>query len=77
MSLKPDGTYECDGCGAGLENSGAEFAVTISGSDPGDPRRQRILQLCLPREEDGKRVRGCRDRVLTRAALRHYHESRS
>lgn len=73
MSLRPDGTYRCDRCDADIVNGGAQYAVTIAGADPDAPQYQRVLHLCLPREDDDTHVPGCRDRVLTATALAAYH----
>jgi len=76
VSRRPDGSNRCDRCDADVHNGGPLYAVTISGVDPDDPGAVWQLHLCLPRDEDGTHVPGCRDRVLTRKALAAYHTSR-
>lgn len=76
--MRPDGTYECDRCGADVGNGGVDKAASITDTEPGDLTRVRQLKLCLDRPgDDGKKIQGCRDRVLTKKALRHHHETRT
>lgn len=80
MSLQPDGTYCCDRCGVDVGNAGIYQAATVVDIDPGDPGIVRRLNLCLDRpdpDRPGKTIQGCRDRVLTKKALRHYIERTS
>lgn len=82
MSLRPDGHYHCDRCGHDLgEGGGVAVAVKISDTDPatGDTT-VRLLDLCRDRpdpDRPGKKIQGCRDRVLTKKALRNYYETRT
>lgn len=80
MSLRPDGSYRCDRCGADVGNGGVALSAVISDLDPETehltPRR---LDLCRRRpdpDNPGKTLQGCRDHVLTKKALRNYHETR-
>lgn len=80
MSVRADGTYECDRCGVEVGNGGVDRAASITDTEPGDPTRIRQLKLCLDRPDPDnpkKTIQGCRDRVLTKKALRHYHETRT
>lgn len=80
MSLRPDGRYRCDRCGTGVGNGGVQEAASITDLDPQDPTRVRQLHLCLDRpdpDRPGKTIQGCRDRVLTKKALRNHHETRT
>lgn len=75
MSLRPDGKYRCDRCDVELENGGVQECASITDLDPKVPGSIRHLHLCYDEhDDDGKVTRqGCRDRVLTRRALRaHY-----
>lgn len=81
MSLRPDGSYRCDKCGADVGNGGVHTAAVISDLDPaGGNVTPRVLHLCMNRpdpDEPGKTVQGCRDRVLTKKALANYTETRT
>lgn len=75
MSLRNDGHYHCDGCGHDLgTGGGVAVAAIISDTEPDNPSAPRRLDLCRTREEEGKRVKGCRDRVFTKRALRDLAE---
>lgn len=83
MSLRDDGSYCCDRCGADVGNGGVHAAVVISDLDPATGNATpRVLHLCRDRDEpdpDGtiRKVQGCRDRVLTKKALANYTETRT
>jgi hypothetical protein len=63
MSVNPDGTGTCDGCGNPLPNTGVLYAVTVSGMDvSGEAVR---LHLCTGQPAP------CARRVLNRTALHH------
>ena len=78
MSRRTDGTWRCDRCGTELPNEGVRTAVMISDMiETDDGVEPRMLQLCRDRpdpDDPGKTIQGCRDRVLTRKALRNYYE---
>lgn len=81
MSMRSDGGYECDRCGTDVGNGGVQTTAIITDLDPATghatPRR---LDFCRDRpdpDRPGKTIQGCRDRVLTKKALRHYHETRT
>lgn len=81
MSLRPDGSYRCDRCGADVDNGGVHTAAVVSDLDPdtGNTTPRRI-DFCRDRpdpDQPGKTIQGCRDRVLTKKALRNYHETRT
>lgn len=81
MSLRADGGYACDRCGTDVGNGGVHECAVISDLDPdtGDVT-PRVLHLCRTRpdpDHPGKTMQGCRDRVLTKKALAHYHETRN
>ena len=78
MSLQPDGTYTCDRCGVDVGNAGIDRCAHITDLNPDDPTDIRHFHLCLDRpdpDNDGKTIQGCRDRVLTKRALRHFIET--
>lgn len=81
MSLRPDGSYRCDRCGADVGNGGVQVSAVISDTDPDhDNLTPRRLDLCRDRpdpDNPNKKIQGCRDRVLTKKALRNYHETRT
>lgn len=84
MSRRADGKWRCDGkCspetgGVELPNEGVRTAVMISDFiETEEGLVPRMLQLCRDRPDPGdpeKTIQGCRDRVLTRKALRNYYE---
>jgi len=79
MSIRPDGGVDCDRCGTVLPNDGIDVCVKITDLDPDDLGSIRQLHLCVDRPDpahDGKTIQGCRDHVLTKRALRHYHETK-
>lgn len=81
MSLRPDGGYECDRCGADVDNGSVIFSAIVTDLDPAtDNSTPRRLDFCRDRpdpDRPGKTLQGCRDRVFTKKALRHYHETRN
>lgn len=81
MSLLPDGSYECDRCGVSVGNGSVQECAVITDTDPATGNRTpRQLHLCRDRPDPDnpkKTIQGCRDRVLTRKALRHYQEKRT
>lgn len=46
MSLRPDGFYRCDRCGADVGNGGVRAAGIVSDLDPDAPGEVRVLHLC-------------------------------
>lgn len=81
MSLRADGRYRCDRCGHEFDNAGVQEAAKITDLDPatGGTTVQQ-LDFCRDRpdpDNEGKKIQGCRDRVLTKKALRNYHETRT
>jgi len=75
VSLRSDGKYRCDRCDLELENGGVQECASITDLDPSNPGNIRHFHLCYDRldPESGKVAhRGCRDRVLTKRALRAY-----
>ena len=81
MSMREDGTYECNRCGADLGNGSVQVSAIVTDLDPATGNTtQRRLDFCRDRpdpDQPGKTIQGCRDRVFTRKALRHYHEKRA
>lgn len=81
MSLRPDGSHRCDRCGADVGNAGIDVAAKVSDLDPATGNTTiRQLEFCRDRpdpDRPGETIKGCRDRVLTKAALAYYHETRT
>lgn len=75
MSLRTDGTYRCDRCGADVGNAGVQQAAKITTLDPADPTRLIYLDLCR-QPRDGA-PRGCEGNVLGPATLADWTETRS
>lgn len=78
MSLRPDGSYRCDRCDRELENGGVQECASITDLDPRNPGSIRQLHLCYDEvdpETGETTLQGCRDRVLTRRALRSLYAS--
>lgn len=76
----PEPVYVCARCGVSVGNGGIDQCAVITDTDPDQPGRVRSLRLCVDRpdpDRPGKTIQGCRDRVLTRKALRHYRETRT
>lgn len=74
MSLRPDGTYHCDKCGADVGNGGVSEAAVVSTVDADDPTQPRVFHLC--REPRDGAPRGCEGNVLGPSALANYYETR-
>ncbi len=75
MSLRADGKYHCDRCGADLDNGRAQIATKITGRDPDDPFRLRQLDLCVE-EREGAPF-GCTGNVMGVESLADYYETRN
>lgn len=73
--------YWCAKCGAGLGNGGVDRCAIVADLDPDqDDLAPRQLRFCRDRPDPDnprKKIQGCRDKVFTRKALRHYHETRT
>ena len=46
MSLRPDGSYRCDRCGADVGNGAVFSAVVVVDLDPDAPGQMRQLHWC-------------------------------
>lgn len=62
MSLRPDGAYRCDRCGADVGNAGVYMCAVISDIEPENPAQPRVLHLCRA-ARDGAPA-GCVGNVL-------------
>jgi hypothetical protein len=72
--------YECARCGVDVGNGGVDQAAIVTDTHPDDRTAVRQLRFCLDRpdpDHEGRTIQGCRDRVLTKRALAHYHETRT
>lgn len=77
MTMHPDGSCSCDRCGAVLPNDSVTVCAHITDLNPDDPGDIRHFHLCVDRlDADGKTISGCRDHVLTKRALRHFHDTK-
>lgn len=78
MSLRDDGRYHCDKCGADVGNGDLQSSATAIELD-GDSEIPTPVRFdfCRDREENGKKVRGCASRVFTPKALADYIETRT
>lgn len=74
MSMLPDGSHVCDRCPADVGNGGVTDALIVSDLDPDNPGHVRNLHFCRDREVDGKKVKGCANKVLSAANLKSYNE---
>lgn len=68
--------YSCAKCGADVGNGGLDQCSVVSDIDP-DTGLIRNPRFCRDREEDGKTIKGCTNRVLSAANLKHYKESQN
>lgn len=80
MSVRSDGQYHCDRCGVSVGNGSVQNSAVVTDvfqiPDGAVPVR---FDWCRDRpdpDNEGKTIQGCRDRVLTKKALRNYHEMR-
>lgn len=69
MSLRPDGTYRCDRCGADVGNGGVVQAAIVSDVEDG---AVRVLHFC--RESRDGAPHGCAGRLLSPSMLADYLE---
>jgi hypothetical protein len=77
MTMNLDGSFTCDRCGTVLPNNSITVCAHITELNPDDPSDIRHFHLCVDRPDaDGKTIQGCRDHVLTKRALRHFHETK-
>lgn len=67
MSLRSDGTYRCDRCGADVGNASVQACAVVSDLDPHDPARPRVLHLC--RKPQKGAPHGCARNVLGTGTL--------
>lgn len=65
MSLRPDGSYRCDRCGADVGNAGVVVAAMVADLDPDDPTTVRNLHFC--RIANAGAPDGCAAHLLTPA----------
>lgn len=66
-----ENAFECDRCGAGIGNGGIDQCLVVNDVD--ETTGSVInLRFCRDREEDGKKVKGCRNRLLTSANVAHF-----
>lgn len=72
----PDGTYECDRCGADCGNGGVRDCAIVADLDPDNEGHVRNLHFCRDREEDGRKIKGCARKLLSATNLKHREESR-
>lgn len=75
MTLRPDGTYRCDRCGADVGNAGVYMCAVISDIEPGNPNQPRVLHLCR-QPRDGA-PNGCARHVLGPGTLANLTETES
>lgn len=75
--MKPDGSHECDRCGAGVGNGSVALALVVSDMDPSQEGHIRILHFCRGREEGDTVVKGCVNKVLSARNMQHYEEMKS
>lgn len=69
MSLRPDGSYRCDRCGADVGNAGVTIALIVSDVDP-DTGLVRVLHFC--REPNPGAPDGCAAHLLIPSNLTDY-----
>lgn len=72
MSLRADGSYRCDRCGADVDNGGVQMAAIISDLSPDEPGTVRVLHLC--RETRDGAPNGCVGNALGPATLANWTE---
>ena len=75
MSLRPDGSYECDRCGWVVGNGAVTECSIVSTLDPANPTMVLNLHFCRDHEDGGKMVKGCTSKVLTSRNVQHYEET--
>lgn len=64
MTVRDNGSGECDRCGADIGNAGVNVAVVVGDLDPDRPGHVRNLHFC--------RENGCDKKVLSARNLEHY-----
>lgn len=67
MSLRADGRYRCDRCGADVGNASVQMCAVVSDLHPDDLARPRVLHLCRKPREGAPH--GCAGNVLGRGTL--------
>ena len=72
MSLRIDGKYRCDRCGADVGNASVQMCAFISDLDPDDRLRPRTLHLCRAARTGAPH--GCVGNILGPATLADYTE---
>ena len=75
MSLRPDGTYRCDRCGADVGNASVERASFVSMVNPGNPADAWRLHLCTAARDGAPH--GCTGSVLGPGTLADWTETRN
>lgn len=71
MTMQSDGSFECDRCGADCGNGGVLDCVVVSDLDLDNPGHVANYHFCRDREEDGKKIKGCANKVLSTTNLKH------
>ena len=67
MSLRPDGSYRCDRCGADVGNGAVTEAAIVSDVEDG---AVRVLHFC--RQPRDSAPNGCAGRLLSASMLADY-----
>lgn len=67
--------HKCDGCGADLQGGGVVNALIVSDIDE-ESGLVVNYEFCRTREEDGKKVKGCRDKLIRPQYLASFLERR-
>lgn len=75
MSLRRDGGYRCDKCGADVGNGGVQTCAVISTVQRDDPVRPVVYHLC--REPRDGAPYGCEGQTFGPATLANYAETRT
>jgi hypothetical protein len=70
----PDGSFSCDKCGADVGNGGVTVCTNVSRVVEG-PAVENLM-FCLDREVEGKTIKGCSNKVLSKTNLAHYHKTK-
>lgn len=73
MTVRADGTVECDGCGLDLGNGGIDKCVIVMDVGPVEEGGVRKYNFCREHKGDNERtVKGCGEKMLTATVLAHY-----
>jgi hypothetical protein len=77
MSVQPDGTVVCDGCGYNLGNGSIDKCIIVADVGTIEEGGVRGYNFCRTHDDSkGHEVKGCGEKMLTAKVLAYYNATR-